>query len=298
AELAEFVQRPRALLFSTGYLANLGVAGALLGRGDRMLADRLCHASLLDACRYSGARFSRYPHAQADAPQWRRIQSGANTLVVTDGVFSMDGDMAPLPALARACETAGAFLMVDDAHGFGVLGAHGRGSLEHFGLDMRQVPILMATLGKALGGFGAFVAGSEALVETLIQRARTYIYTTATPACVAEAGRAALRLVQAEDWRRTHLKQLIQRFRLGAAQLKLPVLESSTAIQPLLLGDAERALSVSESLRERGLLALAIRPPTVPAGSARLRITLTAAHSGQHVDRLLEALTEVMSNAN
>ena len=188
--------------------------------------------------------------------------------------------------------------MVDDAHGFGVLGEHGRGSPEHFGLDMRQVPILMVTLGKALGGFGAVVAGSEALVETLIQRARTYVYTTATPACLAEAGRAALRLVRAEDWRRAHLKQLIRRFRSGSTQLKLPVMESNTAIQPLLLGDAQRALTVSESLRERGLLVLAIRPPTVPAGSARLRITLTAAHTEQHVDRLLEALAEAIHNAD
>ncbi len=298
AELAEFVQRPRALLFSTGYMANLGVVGALLGRSDRMLADRLSHASLLDACRYSGARFSRYPHAQTTGSHWRRIQPNSCTLVVTDGVFSMDGDIAPLPALAQACETAGAFLMVDDAHGFGVLGEHGRGSLEHFGLGLRQVPILMATLGKALGGFGAFVAGSEALVETLIQRARTYIYTTATPACLAEAGRAALRLVQDEDWRRAHLKELIQRFRQGAAQLQLPLLQSSTAIQPLLLGDAGRALAVSARLRERGLLALAIRPPTVPAGSARLRITLTAAHSAEQVDQLLAALAEVLANAD
>lgn len=298
AELAEFVQRPRALLFSTGYMANLGVAGALLGRGDRMLADRLSHASLLDACRYSGARFSRYPHAQATGPQWRRIPPDSRTLVVTDGVFSMDGDIAPLPALAQASEKAGAFLMVDDAHGFGVLGEHGRGSLEHFDLELHQVPILMATLGKALGGFGAFVAGSEALVESLIQRARTYIYTTATPAYLAEASRAALTLVQDEAWRRAHLIELIQRFRQAALQLQLPLLESSTAIQPLLLGDAERALSISARLRKRGLLALAIRPPTVPAGSARLRITLTAAHSARQVDQLLEALAEVMGNVD
>jgi len=297
AELAEFVQRPRALLFSSGYLANLGVAGALLGRGDRVLEDRFNHASLLDAGLLSGARFSRYPHAQASGIQWQRAQRGARTLVMTDGVFSMDGDIAPLPELVRAAEAAGAFLMVDDAHGFGVLGEHGRGSLEHFSLGITEVPVFMATLGKALGTFGAFVAGSEALVETLIQHARTYIYTTAAPACLAEAGRAALKLVQTESWRREHLHQLIQRFRAGAKQLNLPMLESITAIQPLLLGKADRAVAVSEQLRDHGILTAAIRPPTVPAGSARLRITLTAAHSEQHVDRLLSALQEVMSNA-
>jgi len=297
AELAEFVQRPRALLFSSGYLANLGVAGALLGRGDRVLEDRCNHASLLDAGLLSGARFSRYPHAQASGIQWQHAQRSARTLVMTDGVFSMDGDIAPLPELARAAAAAGAVLMVDDAHGFGVLGEHGRGSLEHFSLGITEVPVFMATLGKALGTFGAFVAGSEALVETLIQHARTYIYTTAAPACLAEAGRAALKLVQTENWRREHLNRLIQRFRAGARQLNLPMLDSITAIQPLLLGKADRAVAVSEQLRDHDILVAAIRPPTVPAGSARLRITLTAAHSEQHIDRLLGALQEVMSNA-
>ncbi len=298
AELAEFTRRPRALLFSTGYTANLGVAGALLGRGDRVLCDRLDHASLLDACVLSGARFHRYPHARTDTSEWQKIQPAGRTLVMTDGVFSMDGDIAPLPDLAQACAASGAFLMVDDAHAFGVLGQHGRGSLEHFGLGQQEVPIYMATLGKALGSFGAFVAGSESLVETLIQHARTYIYTTAMPACLAEAGRAALKLVQTEDWRREHLKRLIQRFRSGASQLGLPMLDSMTAIQPLLLGAPQLAVTVSEHLRERGMLALAIRPPTVPAGSARLRITLSAAHSGEHIDRLLEALTVVLTELN
>ncbi|HVA54852.1 MAG TPA: 8-amino-7-oxononanoate synthase [Gammaproteobacteria bacterium] len=295
AELAEFTQRPRALLFSTGYMANLGVAGALLGRGDRVLADRLNHASLLDAGQLCGARFSRYPHAQTDGSQWQRIQPTGRTLVMTDGVFSMDGDIAPLPDLAQACAAAGAILMVDDAHGFGVLGKHGRGCSEHFDLGLHEVPIYMATLGKALGVFGAFVAGSETLVETLIQHARTYIYTTAMPACLAEANRAALKLVQNEGWRREHLSRLIQQFRVGASQLKLPILNSVTAIQPLLLGKAELAVKVSEQLAERGLLVVAIRPPTVPAGSARLRITLSTAHSEEQIDYLLEALAAVVS---
>jgi 8-amino-7-oxononanoate synthase len=217
------------------------------------------------------------------------------TLVMTDGVFSMDGDIAPLPELARVTQAANAFLMVDDAHGFGVLGQTGRGTLEHFGLGINDVPVLMATLGKALGSFGAFVAGSEALIETLIQRARTYLYTTAMPAILAEATRAALGLVQAENWRREKLWVLIARFRSAAAQLQLPLMDSHTAIQPLLIGDSRRALEISDALRSHGILAIAIRPPTVPAGGARLRLTLTAVHSEQQVDRLLDVLAQVMT---
>ncbi|MGH8313102.1 MAG: aminotransferase class I/II-fold pyridoxal phosphate-dependent enzyme, partial [Gammaproteobacteria bacterium] len=286
---------PRALLFSAGYMANLGVAGALLTRGDRVLEDRLNHASLLDAGLLCGARFQRFPHADVNALQRQLTVQARRTLVMTDGVFSMDGDVAPLPALARVSEAAGAFLMVDDAHGFGVLGAQGRGTLEHFDLGMTQVPVLMATLGKALGSFGAFVAGSEALIETLIQRARTYIYTTASPACLAEATRAALRLVQTESWRREKLHALIVRFRSGTTQMNLPLMDSPTAIQPLLIGDAARAMTVSDALRNAGILAIAIRPPTVPDNSARLRITLSAAHTEEHIDRLLEALDRTLN---
>ena len=297
-ELAEFVQRPRALLFSSGYLANLGIAGALVTRGDLVVEDRLNHASLLDAGLLSGARFARYAHADTAALQ-RRLATGARrALVMTDSVFSMDGDLAPLPDLARACERTQAILMVDDAHGFGVLGAQGRGTLEHYGLGMEEAPVLMATLGKALGTFGACVAGSEALIETLIQRARTYIYTTAPPAAWAEATRAALRRVRTESWRREKLHALIARFRAGAAALGLPLLESRTAIQPLMIGDAAKALTVSEALAARGILAVAIRPPTVPAASARLRLTLTAAHSETQVDQLLDALAQVLRPTN
>ncbi|MGA9852871.1 MAG: 8-amino-7-oxononanoate synthase [Gammaproteobacteria bacterium] len=293
-ELAAFVQRPRVLLFSTGYMANLGVAGALLTRGDRVLEDRLNHASLLDAGLLCGARFSRYAHADANALQQQLATPPRRTLVMTDGVFSMDGDVAPLPELARVTEAVGAFLMLDDAHGFGVLGKHGCGTLEHFDLGMAEVPVLMGTLGKACGTFGAFVAGSEALIETLIQHARTYIYTTAPPACVAEATRAALKLVQSENWRREKLHVLIARFRAGAAQLKLPLMDSHTAIQPLLVGDSACTLEASNTLLERGILAVAIRPPTVPEGSARLRITFTAGHEEMQVDQLLEALVDVL----
>lgn len=289
-ELAAFTGRPRTLLFSSGYMANLGVASALLKRGDRVLEDRLNHASLLDAGLLSGARFARYVHADVADLKTHLDAADSKTLVTTDGVFSMDGDIAPLPELARATEAAGAFLMVDDAHGFGVLGANGRGSLEHHGVGSDEVPVLMGTLGKACGGFGAFVAGSEALIETLIQSARTYIYTTATPSALAEAGRAALKLLQTDAWRREHLQALIARFRAGAAERGLKLMPSETAIQPLLVGESADALKLSEALKAQGILAIAIRPPTVPAGTARLRITLTAAHTEAQVDRLLGAL--------
>jgi 8-amino-7-oxononanoate synthase len=292
-ELAAFCGRPRALLFSSGYMANLGIAGALVGRGDRVLEDRLNHASMLDAGLLSGAAFSRYAHCNAVSLE-RELQDGkGNTLILTDGVFSMDGDVAPLPALARVADQHGAHLGVDDAHGFGVIGAGGRGSLEFHGLGPADVPIYMATLGKACGSFGAFVAGSEALIETLIQQARTYIYTTAAPAAWAEASRTALKLVQTETWRRDHLLALIARFRAGASQLGLKLMDSHTPIQPLVVGEPDTALSLSQKLKEAGLLVAAIRPPTVPTGTARLRITLTATHTEQQVDRLLSALAAV-----
>ena len=292
-ELAAFCGRPRALLFSSGYMANLGIAGALVGRGDRVFEDRLNHASLLDAGLLSGAAFSRYAHNNVVSLE-RELRDGkGNTLILTDGVFSMDGDVAPLPALAKAADAHGAHLGVDDAHGFGVIGAGGRGSLEFHGLGSADVPIYMATLGKACGCFGAFVAGSEALVETLIQQARTYIYTTATPAALAEAARAALKLVETEIWRRDHLNALIARFRRGATQLGLKLMDSGTPIQPLLVGEPDAVLALSRQLKEQGLLVAAIRPPTVPTGTARLRITLTAAHTEAQVDRLLAGLAEL-----
>ncbi|MCG6887424.1 MAG: 8-amino-7-oxononanoate synthase [Proteobacteria bacterium] len=290
-ELAEFTGRSRALLFSTGYMANLGVVSALLGRGDTVYEDRLNHASLVDAGLLSRARLRRYRHTDATQLNEQLAQvCGGNKLIVTDGVFSMDGDLAPLPKLAHLALQHGAWLMVDDAHGLGVLDKKGRGSLAHYQLNSTQVPVLMGTLGKAFGTFGAFVAGSEELIETLIQQARSYIYTTALPPAVAEATRTSLRLVQAESWRREKLLSLVTRFRTGAAQLghNLPV--SETPIQPLLLGDAANALQVSQRLREAGILISAIRPPTVPEGSARLRITFCAEHTEEQVDGLLDAL--------
>ena len=296
-ELAAFVGRPRALLFSTGYMANLGVIGALLGRGDRLFEDRYNHASLLDAARYSTAKLVRYAHADAQDLATRMAAQGvAEHLIATDGVFSMDGDIAPLPALVDCARRSRAWLLVDDAHGLGVLGAGGRGTVEHFGLTADDVPILMGTLGKAFGTFGAFVAGSVELIETLIQQARTYIYTTATPPALAEATRTSLRLLQTEDWRREKLRALITRFRSGAAQLGLQVMASDTPIQPVMVGETELAVVISERLRARGILVPAIRPPTVPEGTARLRITLSATHEEAQIDQLLDALAQVMTH--
>ncbi|PYB86756.1 MULTISPECIES: 8-amino-7-oxononanoate synthase [Pseudomonas] len=290
--LAELTGRPRALLFSTGYMANLGAITALVGQGDTVLQDRLNHASLLDGGLLSGARFSRYLHNDPASLASRLEKATGNTLVVTDGVFSMDGDCADLPALAKVACGRGAWLMVDDAHGFGTLGANGGGLVEHFGLGVDDVPVLIGTLGKACGTAGAFVAGSEDLIEALVQFARPYIYTTSQPPALACATLKALELLSRERWRREHLAALIQQFRTGAEQIGLTLMESHTAIQPILIGDAGRALALSRLLRERGLLVTAIRPPTVPAGSARLRVTLSAAHSEAQVQLLLNALAE------
>jgi len=289
--LAEFTGRPRALLFSSGYMANMGILTTLLQRGDFVFEDRLNHASLLDGGLHSGARFQRFAHGDVNALQTKLAAADGLKLVAVDGVFSMDGDTAPLAELASACAQQHAWLMVDDAHGFGVMGDRGAGSTEAAGLDLADVPVLMATLGKSLGTAGAFVAGSQELIEALIQQARTYIYTTALPPAVAAASLESLQLLRDEAWRRDHLAALISRFRKGAAQLDLPLLDSSSAIQPLLVGAADRAVGLSEQLKTRGLLIGAIRPPTVPAGTSRLRITLSAAHSEAQVDQLLEQLS-------
>ncbi len=295
-ELADFLGRPKALLFSTGYMANLGVLSALAGRGDRIWEDRLNHASLIDGARLSGARLHRYPHGDLAHLRARLEPSGVR-LIATDGLFSMDGDLAPLPELAELAQQAGAQLLVDDAHGIGVLGEQGRGSLEHWGLEGQAVPILVGTLGKAFGTFGAFVAGSEELIETLVQRARTYLYTTAPPPALAEATRMSLNLVRREGWRRQRLQSLIQRFRQGVESLGLPLLPSHTPIQPLLAGSAQRALAWSQALEARGIWVVPIRPPTVPEGSARLRITLSAAHEDADLERLLDALAALKPEA-
>ncbi len=289
--LAAFTGRQRALLFSTGYMANLGVIAALAGRGDRVFEDRLNHASLIDGARLSDARLVRYAHADVRAlSDALAVTSAGDGLVATDGVFSMDGDVAPLDQLARVCRENDAWLMVDDAHGIGVHGPDGRGSVAAAGLDSGQVPVLVGTLGKALGTFGAFVAGDDALIEALIQFARPWIYTTALPPAVAAATLASLQRVQRDQWRRDRLATLVERFRKGARQLGLQLMPSSTPIQPLLTGDAATALRISEQLRERDILVTPIRPPTVPEDTARLRITFSALHTDAHVDRLLDVL--------
>jgi len=307
-ELADWTGRQRAVLFSTGVMANLGTLQALLGagtlpaqgRGDAVcVQDRLNHASLIDGAQLAGAELRRYPHGDAVAAA-RQLDArpDAPALLATDGVFSMDGDVAPLADLAITCRERDALFYVDDAHGMGVLGPEGAGSVAAAGLTAADVPVLMGTLGKALGTAGAFVAGDASLIEAIVQFARPYIYTTAMPAALAAATRASLRLVRTDfDGRRDRLAARIARFRAGAAQLGLPVMASATAIQPLLLGSADAAMAAARRLEAAGFLVVAIRPPTVPQGAARLRITLSAAHSEAQVDGLLEALATVSGPA-
>jgi 8-amino-7-oxononanoate synthase len=282
----------RALLFSSGYLANLAILTALAGRGDAIFGDRLNHACLTDGALLSRATLHRYPHGDTVALRTMLAASDASRrFVVSDAVFSMDGDVAPLPELLALAVTHDAWLVVDDAHGFGVLGG-GRGSLAHFGLASDRI-VYMGTLGKAAGVSGAFVAAHPLVIETLIQTARPYIYTTAAPALLAEALREALRCIRDDSARREHLRALIDAFRANAAKLPWKLLPSSTPIQPLVVGDARETVRVSDALAARGILVPAIRPPTVPAGTARLRISLSAAHSHADIATLVDGLCEV-----
>lgn len=292
--LAAFVGRPRALYFGSGYLANVGLVPALVGRGDAVFSDALNHACLIDGVRLSRAESHVYPHLDLDTLAQQLAASGAERkLVVTDAVFSMDGDIAPLPQLLALCERHDALLLIDDAHGFGVLGPQGEGTPAHFGVAEAPRLLHMATLGKAAGAAGAFVAGGEDAVEWVMQRARTYIFATAVPAMVVAAVDAALQVMRDEPWRRERLAQLATRLREGVAGLPgWRLLPSTTAIQPLIIGDNQRALDVMAALQARGLWVPAIRPPTVPEGTARLRISLSAAHTAADVDRLIAALHE------
>lgn len=294
-ELAEFTGRERALLFSTGYMANLGVVSALVGRSDEVVADKLVHASLIDAAKLSGAKLKRYQHADVSSLASRlETPTKFKRLVVTDGIFSMDGDISPLPEIINKVDGCNnTAILLDDAHGMGVLGEHGRGCVEHFDCNS-DIDILMGTLGKAFGTFGAFVAGSEGLIETLIQSARSYIFTTAMPAAIAEATRTSLKIVQTENERREKLKTLIAQFRSGAEQLGFELADSITPIQPIILGSAEQAVKMSKALADKGILVSAIRPPTVPIGTARLRVTLSAAHDEKQVEKLLSALESLL----
>ena len=298
-DLAQFVAPcagARAIVFSSGYLANLAILSALAGRTDAIFADRLSHACLTDGALLSRARLTRYPHNDVAALRAALEASRARRrFIVTDAVFSMDGDVAPLRELLALAEAHDAWLVVDDAHGFGVQG-DGRGSLAQAGLASERI-VYMGTLGKAAGVAGAFVAAHRLVVETLVQAARPSVYTTAAPAALAAALSAALRRIRDGGERRAHLAALIEAFRARAGALPWRLLPSSTPIQPLILGDVAKAVRASEALVARGIFVPAIRPPTVPAGTARLRVSLSAAHSLADVDALADALREVAAGA-
>ncbi len=304
-ELAAFVGLSRALYFYAGYATNIGIIPALVGAGDAIFSDALNHACLIDGARLSRARIHRYAHADLAALDRELASSSApRKLVITDAVFSMDGDSADIAGLLALCERHDALLLLDDAHGFGVLGPQGHGSLAAAGLFGDQASrrvLYMATLGKAAGVAGAFVAGDDALVEWLLQKTRSYIFATAAPAMLASALRASLRLIAQDEWRRTHLQRLIARLRSGLAAglqgSRWQLSDSQTAIQPLLIGRNDEALAVMEGLRLRGIWVPAIRPPTVPEGTARLRIALSAAHTDADIDLLISALTDLAGAA-
>ena len=294
--LADFMGQQSVLLFSSGYQANLGVIDGLMSRGDVVIQDKLNHASLLDGGRLSAAKSWRYHHADMGSLQRRLRQTEDSDcrLVVTDGVFSMDGDLAPLEPLIQLTQKHQAALMVDDAHAIGVLGKHGRGSVEHWQVKAEHMPIVMGTLGKAFGTAGAFVAADKDVIETLIQQSRTFVYTTAQPAAVAAASLASLVLVRTENWRREKLQTLIEQFRKGAAELGIATMNSLTPIQPIMIGDDKKAIVIGQELESRGFLLGVIRTPTVPLGSARLRVTLSTNHTEQNIKQLLEALEDVI----
>ena len=291
--LAEFTNRPRALLFSSGYSANLALLNSLYDKNCTLYQDKLNHASLIDAGLSSAATFKRYKHKDTQHLQTLlQAKQTSQHAIITDGVFSMDGDIAPLNKLASIAQQHNAELVIDDAHGFGVLGKTGAGSCEHFALTAEQAPVYMATLGKAVGCYGAFVAGSETLIETLINQARNYIFTTATPPALAEAARESLNIIQSESWRRDKLNDNIQFFKNLSQQKGLETIASDTAIQPIIIGDNERLLYIKQQLFEKGFLIGAIRPPTVPKGTARIRITLTAEHEQKDIQVLLDLLEQ------
>tara|TARA_R110002167_G_scaffold192576_12_gene395108 strand:- start:214 stop:1410 length:1197 start_codon:yes stop_codon:yes gene_type:complete len=298
-ELAEFTGRDRAMVFSSGYMANMALVSALVAKSDLVLQDKLNHASLLDGGLLSGARFQRFLHNDMSSLQgylskFTQDPKIDKTLIVTDGVFSMDGDVACLTEMAKLSDDYDALLMVDDAHGLGVLGEEGKGTLAAQGLSQDDVPVLMGTFGKAFGTSGAFVAGSEQLIEFLAQVARPYIYTTAMPPSIAAATRKSLQLIKAADSSREHLQALITYFREKVSTLGYSLMPSETPIQPVVIGSSFQTMALAEFLKDKGILVGAIRPPTVPDKTARLRITLSAAHKFEHIDRLAEALAEAL----
>lgn len=293
-KLGDYIGLPKALLFSSGYMANIGILTALAGRGDAIFADKLNHACLNDGALLSRATFKRYPHCDlAKLESMLAVaKCGGRKLIVTDAVFSMDGDIAPLPELLKLAETYDALLVIDDAHGFGVLGYRGKGSLEHFNLKSDRI-VYMATLGKAAGGYGAFVAGHEDIVEWILQSARTYIFTTATPPAIAAAMRASLEVMQEDRERLKHLRTMIDFFgdSLKLQFAKLPY--SQTAIQPIIIGDNATTMAFAEALRDRHMFVPAIRPPSVPPGTSRLRVSITASHTADDLFDLITALTDL-----
>jgi 8-amino-7-oxononanoate synthase len=290
--IATMVGAEQAIVFSTGYMANLAIPQTFLGRNDLLLEDKLNHASLLDAGSIAPVKMKRYPHCDTVAVENLLAASeGKRKMILTDGTFSMDGDVAPVEKLARLCREHQSMLVVDDAHGFGVLGKNGAGLLERENIPISGNVLMVGTLGKAAGSFGAFMAGDAVYIQSLIQFARTYIYTTALPPAVAAASIAAINLIQSEPQRRERLQSLIDRFQQKAAEAQLPLLPSHTAIQPLLLGSEQNALEADAFLRDRGVLAIAIRPPTVPVGSARIRFTVRADHTDEDIDQVLSLVT-------
>lgn len=296
-KIAKWTGRESVLLFSTGYMANLGAINGLLNKEDAIFQDKLNHASLLDAGLLSGARFQRYLHNDVNNLKKRLARcTERRRLIVTDGVFSMDGDQAPISELVTLSQEYDAWVMVDDAHGLGVLGDSGAGICEAQNLDQDAVPVLMGTLGKAVGTAGAFVAGSQTLIDYLTNFARSYVYTTAMPPAVAAASITSINIIQTEHSRRANLHERIKQFRQGAKSLGLNLMDSHTAIQPIIVGDASTALQMSEKLLNKGILVSAIRPPTVPNGTARLRVTLSASHTEQQVNQLLEALDQTSAD--
>ncbi len=297
-ELADFLGYEQVMLFSAGYLANLGVISALFDERDHSLfLDRLCHASIIDGVRRVKAHYRRYQHLDLqDLVKCLKLENSKDKIIISEGVFSMNGDLVPLPGLVSIAKKNNSLLMLDDAHGVGVLGANGKGVMEFFGVRSREVPILIGTFGKAFGTFGAFVAGSQTIIESLIQFARTYIYTTALPVAIVEATRTSLKLLQAEGWRRVYLQELIKEFKQKADQLGLQFLPSVTPIQPFIIGDIKHAARAALFLKRKGILVGLIRPPTVPINTTRLRITLTANHTKQDVDFLLATLSKAIKN--
>ena len=294
--LAEFTDRSRVLLFPSGFAANVGIISALADKSDRLIMDKLCHASLIDGVRLSDAKLQRYRHLDTESLDSLVEKTDHGSWVITESFFSMDGDSAPLKEISAICLNNSANCYVDDAHGFGVYGDKGAGSVKAVNLSEQEVSVLVATFGKAFGVSGAFVAGSEALIETLIQSARSYIYTTAMPPALAAAVLKSLDLVKTENWRREKLFDLVELFREKAAERGIPLSENAHGpIQPVIIGDSIEAMEISEQLAEKGIKISAIRPPTVPKDTARLRITFSAAHEEEHVDTLVNALTEVLN---